>query len=401
MAKRIFCGWLLCLFLWLCLSPPVLAESNEVVRQILVNIPAMTLTYYENGTAVKRYPIAVGRTLTQTPVGEYRIITKIENPIWYPKGRPPVPAGPHNPLGQRWIGYFQGYGIHGNNNPATIGTMASSGCIRLYNPDIEELYDKVKIGDPVKNIYELLQTEWDEQTKQTVLTVYPDLYKIVSDPAAHIQEIVAREGLNVLIPPETLARMAQVPITAPRRVPLGGVLVRMNGQVLDRVGAVEDGQIWLPLKPLAQIFGQMLDWKPVDNSIALNGTPIPEAKVWRDTACIPLAAAEALFGIQGWFEQPTGQILLIRQRVNIDGREVLREYWHRGAELWLPLVPLVEALGQAAQWDSETNTVWVGDTRFIRIVNGRTFVTPQEFAAAFNLLVNVNPLTGDINFHHL
>lgn len=101
-------------------------SQGSTTNKIIINIPAFSLEYYEGETLIKTYPVAVGRSTSQTPIGDFQVINKLKNPTWFPKGRQPVPPGPANPLGTRWIGFKNGYGIHGNNNPLTIGTMASA-----------------------------------------------------------------------------------------------------------------------------------------------------------------------------------------------------------------------------------------------------------------------------------
>jgi lipoprotein-anchoring transpeptidase ErfK/SrfK len=78
-----------------------------------------------------------------------------KDPIWTPpdsvwaKGEKVIPAGPDNPLGTRWMGIHDTVGIHGTNNPASIGYSQSHGCIRMRIPDVEELFDMVSIGTTV------------------------------------------------------------------------------------------------------------------------------------------------------------------------------------------------------------------------------------------------------------
>jgi hypothetical protein len=104
--------------------------------------------YNKYGKVIKTYKVATGRTSSLTPEGTFEIIIKINQPGW--KG---IPGGdPRNPLGPRWLGLQVGgdngrmYGIHGNNNPASIGTYASSGCVRMYNNQVIELYNTVGTG---------------------------------------------------------------------------------------------------------------------------------------------------------------------------------------------------------------------------------------------------------------
>jgi len=128
-----------------------LAQENraQAGRRIVVSIPDRSLAVIESGRVVKVYPAAVGAAATPSPSGTYRVIQRVPNPTWYTKGRI-VPPGKSNPLGTRWMGLsLKGYGIHGTNSPTSIGQNASHGCIRMYNRDVEELFELVAIGDPV------------------------------------------------------------------------------------------------------------------------------------------------------------------------------------------------------------------------------------------------------------
>lgn len=107
--------------------------------RIVINTRNLTLTLYSGNNVVKTYPVAVGKPSTPTPLGNFTIVNKIVNP--------------GGPFGVRWMGLNKpGYGIHGTNNPASIGTRASHGCIRMYNKDVIEVYNKVPIGTPVQII---------------------------------------------------------------------------------------------------------------------------------------------------------------------------------------------------------------------------------------------------------
>ncbi|MBA0088557.1 MAG: L,D-transpeptidase, partial [Acidobacteria bacterium Pan2503] len=87
---------------------------------------------------------------TPSPTGSFELVDRIANPTWYTKGKV-VGPGRANPLGTRWLGLsLKGYGIHGTNNPASIGHDLSHGCIRMRNRDVEELFGMVAIGDEVE-----------------------------------------------------------------------------------------------------------------------------------------------------------------------------------------------------------------------------------------------------------
>ncbi len=98
---------------------------------------------------MKTYRVSTG-TQNGTPAGDFKIVHKLENPTWYKAGAV-IPSGsPKNFLGTRWLGFdYPGYGIHGTVNPETIGQQVTSGCVRLRNEDVEELYPIVPEGTQV------------------------------------------------------------------------------------------------------------------------------------------------------------------------------------------------------------------------------------------------------------
>lgn len=106
----------------------------------------MVLELWLRDILVKTYRVAIGRG-DSTPAGQYVVLKKLENPAFSPPPSQrgimkPVPGGdPQNPLGTRWIDFGDHLGIHGTNEPASVGQRVSLGCIRMLNADVEELYD--------------------------------------------------------------------------------------------------------------------------------------------------------------------------------------------------------------------------------------------------------------------
>ena len=99
----------------------------------MVSITDRKLAVMESDRVVKIFPTAVGAPASPSPVGVYKIVTSIPHPTWYGKGKV-VGPGKDNPLGTRWLGLsIKGYGIHGTNDPASIGHNASHGCVRMRN----------------------------------------------------------------------------------------------------------------------------------------------------------------------------------------------------------------------------------------------------------------------------
>lgn len=110
---------------------------------IIVDLSDRILYLMSGNRIIRSYSVGVGKVVTATPTGSYRIINKIP----YPYSRP---GGRLTPYGTFWMGLSRpGYGIHGTNNPASIGKQVSKGCIRMFNRDVEDLARRVPIGTQV------------------------------------------------------------------------------------------------------------------------------------------------------------------------------------------------------------------------------------------------------------
>lgn len=108
-----------------------------------------TLTLKSNDEVVKVYLVSTGAN-NHTPVGNYKIINKLPNPVWYKDGKTIPPESPENILGTRWMGFdIPEYGIHGTTEPESIGKQATKGCVRMLNKDVEELYSILPVGTEV------------------------------------------------------------------------------------------------------------------------------------------------------------------------------------------------------------------------------------------------------------
>jgi lipoprotein-anchoring transpeptidase ErfK/SrfK len=112
---------------------PGFPPPDTIPFQIDVSVNNRRLRLLKNGVLQKQYPIAVGRMLSGTPVGQFIIINKAPNP--------------GGPFGTMWMSLSkEHYGIHGTNDPSSIGKAVSKGCIRMHNRDVEELSRIVPIG---------------------------------------------------------------------------------------------------------------------------------------------------------------------------------------------------------------------------------------------------------------
>ncbi len=141
---------LLCFF-----ALPLTVGAGEGEKEIVIELSNFKLFLYQEGETIRDYPIAIGAPGSPTPVGKTEIVRRVRYPTYYPpgwgeKGLSPVAPGPDNPVGTRWLDLsWPYYGIHGTNNSASIGNAVSAGCIRMFNEDIEELFELVRVGTPV------------------------------------------------------------------------------------------------------------------------------------------------------------------------------------------------------------------------------------------------------------
>lgn len=163
---------------------------------IVINTAEMRLYYYPKATnTVETYPVSIGRTDWNTPLVTTKIVRKMANPAWYPpasirkehlqKGDPlpsVVPPGPDNPLG-RYAMYLgiSGYLLHGTNNEYGIGMQVTHGCMRLYAPDIERLFEKVPVGTTVRIVNQPYKVGWRDGV------LYVEAHSLEQGAAAHQQ----------------------------------------------------------------------------------------------------------------------------------------------------------------------------------------------------------------------
>jgi len=136
------------------LKPAVTRASFGPV--IVIRRGSNRLYLYKGMRFQRVFGVATGQSVYPTPLGRWHIAVMARNPWWYPpnsawaKGEKPVPPGPGNPLGTRWMGLSaSGVGIHGTPDDASIGYSASHGCIRMHIPDAEWLFNHVTVGTPV------------------------------------------------------------------------------------------------------------------------------------------------------------------------------------------------------------------------------------------------------------
>ena len=148
--------------------PPALVRQQG--RQLVLERRKRRLLLLEDGVLLDLFPVAIGRPGWETPLGSFAVLEKIPNPTWQHPQRPlQIGAGPSNPLGSRWIGFWRDFslrkpwegqrplavascaaiGFHGTPQRGSVGRAVSHGCVRLYDEDVRRLYELVELGTPV------------------------------------------------------------------------------------------------------------------------------------------------------------------------------------------------------------------------------------------------------------
>ncbi len=192
---------------------------------IVVNLPERILYRFQGGHLVGTYPCSIGHPKkSQTPCMRTSVHEKMVSPTWYPPewhtSQKPVPPGPGNPLGDRWLGLSGRYGIHSTYDPENVGNDVTHGCIRMYPEDLRLLYPKIKVGEPVWIEYQTAKLGKDA-LNHFWLETFPDTYSR-QDPLRRARELVKQAGFQWNLQVEKEARRCTglpIAIEPQRRTP--------------------------------------------------------------------------------------------------------------------------------------------------------------------------------------
>jgi hypothetical protein len=248
----------------------------------VINIPAYRLALLRGDHLVKEYPIAVGKAVSPSRTGVCTIVQKAKNPTWFPPdGRPPVPPGPKNPIGSRWMGLsWPGYGIHGTNNPASIGKAVSLGCIRMRDEDARELYDIVPLGTQVEFVYRTIEIRpgavWPGSAG-AVITVHKDIYgrgantleRALAELAAALPQAAPYVDESAL--KAILAEASGRPQPVPWKP-----TIEIDGRRLPADAARLDasGNLLVAVRPMADALKCYVHWDQASRVAAVGGLPV-------------------------------------------------------------------------------------------------------------------------------
>ncbi|MBK8190109.1 MAG: L,D-transpeptidase [Vampirovibrionales bacterium] len=199
-------------------DPP---SATPPPHRIAINLAARTLSILQGERLLRTFPVGVGRLNFPTPTGEFQVIRKVVNPAWENPyagvQKMVIKAGSANPLGTRWIGFHRDakgeFGIHGTNNPASVGKYSSHGCIRMRIPDAEAVFAAIDLGSPVSIAYDPAVIQRDGIL--LTLRVYPDALQRGMPNADAIQERVRRQYPDAQTNPLLIAYALRRPSLPP------------------------------------------------------------------------------------------------------------------------------------------------------------------------------------------
>jgi L,D-transpeptidase ErfK/SrfK len=230
--------------------------SNPPSNGLVVNLPERGVFLFLDGAFEKFYPIAIGQPgRFATPTGQFQLASRVKDPTWMPPEwaglgtDTVVPAGPDNPLGDRWMGLSSpGLGLHSTTQPTSIGSAASHGCMRMYPHMSHDLFDRVRVGFPVRIEYEPVKIGRDSETGSLCLVAFPDVYGR-APLAARASEILSKAALESWVDPSQLARWLAHPQGVPQ--------VFADGQIGLLHQGVEVGESGLLLKSTQGIYASV------------------------------------------------------------------------------------------------------------------------------------------------
>jgi hypothetical protein len=247
---------------------------------LIINKKTNKLAYFKNGVLVRTFPIATGAKPEYTPEGTFTIVNKIKNRPYYKDN---IPGGdPRNPLGDRWLGlnakgtYGTTYSIHGNNNPKSIGTYISAGCIRMHNDDVHWLYDEIELHTKVViTLSELSFEELAAQHHYELIQKYKGTLMLDGQTYALDRPLLVYQGITYLPLRTCLERLGghvhwdgetrivtsivgdrhliHVPETS--FVDADGTLVTLSAPSINW-----EGTLMVPLRDIAELMGRTVHW---------------------------------------------------------------------------------------------------------------------------------------------
>ncbi|WP_303814716.1 L,D-transpeptidase [Selenomonas ruminantium] len=296
-------------------------EKKSLEKKISINLAARSLALFEGTEKIRLYPIGPGTPYTPTPVGYYKIQSKDVNPSWTsPSTGKTIPSGPDCPLGYRWMQIQGNYGIHGTNNPDSIGHYVSNGCIRMHEKDVEALFDLVKIGTPVEITYNRVVVE-KLADNTVVYYIYPDGYGWQNLSVDDVNKWLAGYGVANFVSNEEIEKKISASDGEPTYVAKVYPLY-VNGEKMKNKAVEQNGVMYLPAIDLADAVHVDLGWNDKTQKL-ISTLGAADGVDKKDVLYCKLADAKTLFKLDGAVEKNNFVMKFApdEKKSNLDSRE--------------------------------------------------------------------------------
>lgn len=299
------------------------AQADVPESRIVINTASRGLYFYNHGVKTRLYPIAIGSPSTPTPVGYFKIIEMEVNPTWTdPKTGKSIESGPYNPLGYRWMRIYGNYGIHGTNNESSIGSYVSNGCIRMFERDVEELFELVDMGTPVDIMYNRVVVEKaDDDT--VVYYIYPDGYGWQPLKTEDVSTWLQGFGVDAFVSDDDIKKKISDSDGQPTFIAKAYEL-RVNGKSLEKKIVIKDGVVYLPAIPVAEAVGTYLN---NNNGVLVSQYGKAAACIFKNQIFINADDAEVLFSLQGGMNNGVYTMNTVERKRLTDYSPSDRHHW--------------------------------------------------------------------------
>jgi len=377
----------------------VYGEMKDVTSPgVIINIPSRMLELYSGNTLIKEYPITVGKPSTPTPLGSFTIINKEINPIWMPPGCDYIVlSGPNNPLGYRWIGFLDLYGIHGTNAPWAIGQAVSNGCIRMQEENVEELFEIVKYGTPVRVTYDRIKVKVDNQGQATV-GVYPDVYNRKKVTLGEVNDKLAESGLKGLASEKFLIQVIEE--AADKQVPFVKLKnIKVNEILLTERAVTVDSTNYIPVWAIAVAFKSNIVWDETTQMV-WQGKRVTKGIVKGDTLYINEESIPQLFGAQYTSKEIDHVLEINSLTMMINGKLFGKDLEVIEGILAVPAITLSDYLGKKVMYDTVNNVFMIqGQKVPVTLINDQPYMQITKINEYFKADIFLNEQTHKLEIN--
>ena len=334
------------LLLVVILSPSVFAQIDPdlVSPSIVINLPSRTLELYSKTNLIKVYPIAIGKSSTPSPLGNFQIINKEVTPCWiHPRNGNIVPSGPDNPLGYRWMEFSPLYGIHGTNAPWAIGLAVSNGCIRMHEENVEELFEVVSYGTPVQITYDRAKVRIDGNGEVSI-GIYPDIYGWHDLSLNEVKEKLISYGVGDFLNDNELTEIMNNEIDH-QIVFARFNTIRVNRKTLSDNAVTYKNTLYVPVRPVAAALGVNIIWDEQNGLVRRDKWSVP-GHIINNQIFVTKEDARLLFGGQQVWVPEENLLDINRLTISLNNQLITSDVQMVDGIMAVPIILLADVMNQ-------------------------------------------------------